>query len=50
MTDAPEVAEPIDYGYKCETCGLSDWGFDRLMSNGFTPHPCFRCKPHFQER
>lgn len=50
MTDAPEVAEPIEYGYECGTCGLSDWGFDRLTDSGFTPHPCFRCKPHFQER
>ncbi len=46
--DWPEPeAEPIEYGYICKTCHLSDFGVERLRSFGFTIHPCRDCKTHF---
>jgi DNA polymerase III alpha subunit (gram-positive type) len=39
--------EPIDYGARCDRCGLTEFGQDRLRSNGMdrAARPCDRCPP-----
>jgi DNA polymerase III alpha subunit (gram-positive type) len=45
--------DPIDYGAHCPRCGLTEFGQDRLRSNGMdrAARPCDRCPPelHAQE-
>ncbi len=36
--------------FECETCGLSDLGYERLRSLGFNVHPCRHCREHFEGR
>lgn len=40
---------PVDVGYVCGTCGLSDFGRDRFLTLGFhaTARPCGTCRDHF---
>lgn len=33
----------------CPTCGTSSVGIRRLLSFGFTPHPCQFCRPQFAD-
>lgn len=33
----------IRWGATCETCGLSEWGVQRLLWNGFSVNSCVRC-------
>lgn len=37
------------YGYVCDRCGLSDVGHARFVALGFDPHPCPKCRGHFEE-
>lgn len=41
--------EAPDLGWTCDTCGLSDYGFQRLSAlfPKTPPRPCFRCRDHF---
>lgn len=57
VTRAPDLSRKgiedwvntIDYGYVCETCGLSDWGMARMRLFKFPPKPCHHCREHFND-
>lgn len=38
-----------DGTFRCDRCGLSDVGYARFVALGFDPHPCDRCREHFEE-
>ena len=41
------MTHPIEHGYVCVSCGLSDHGFARFVELHFDPHPCPKCYGHF---
>lgn len=49
-TVKPRLTPTVPYVaavWSCSTCGLSDDGHTRLVDLGFTPHPCIKCRDHF---
>lgn len=43
MTDPP-----IEHGFVCGSCGLSDHGYARFRKHRFNPYPCVKCRDHFE--
>lgn len=42
-----QPTEPIEYGFVCAACGLSEHGFARFLKLRFDPHPCGKCAHRF---